>query len=102
MGAVPQMKRFHVSGIFEAGYNEYDRGMAFVHMQDLQRVQRMGEGVTGVRLRMHDMDQAWEVARDLALSLGGAVPREFVGRRKTRTCSVRSRWKRPSWRSCCR
>jgi len=71
MGAVPQMKRFHVSGIFEAGYNEYDRGMAFVHMQDLQRVQRMGEGVTGVRLRLHDMDQAWEVARDLALSLGG-------------------------------
>jgi lipoprotein-releasing system permease protein len=71
LGAVPQMKRFHVSGIFEAGYNEYDRGMAFVHMQDLQRVQRMGEGVTGVRLRMHDMDQAWEVARDLALSLGG-------------------------------
>jgi lipoprotein-releasing system permease protein len=71
MGAVPQMKRFHVSGIFEAGYNEYDRGMAFVHMQDLQRVQRMGGGVTGVRLRLHDMDQAWEVARDLALSLGG-------------------------------
>jgi lipoprotein-releasing system permease protein len=71
MGAVPQMKRFHVSGIFEAGYNEYDRGMAFVHMQDLQRVQRMGGGVTGVRLRLRDMDQAWEVARDLALSLGG-------------------------------
>jgi lipoprotein-releasing system permease protein len=31
----------------------------------------MGGGVTGVRLRLHDMDQAWEVARDLALSLGG-------------------------------
>jgi lipoprotein-releasing system permease protein len=71
MGAVPQMKRFHVSGIFEAGYNEYDRGMAFVHMQDLQRVQRMGEGVTGVRLRLHDMDLAFDVARDLALRLGG-------------------------------
>lgn len=71
MGAVPQMKRFHVSGIFEAGYNEFDRGMAFVHMRDLQRVQRMGEGVTGVRLRLHDMDQSWEVARDLALALGG-------------------------------
>ncbi|GAB6196286.1 lipoprotein-releasing ABC transporter permease subunit [Lysobacter xanthus] len=71
MGAVPQMKRFRVSGIFEAGYNEYDRGMAFVHMRDLQRVQRMGDGVTGVRLRLHDMDRAWEVARDLAVSLGG-------------------------------
>ncbi len=71
VGAMPRMKRFRVSGLFEAGYNEYDRGMAFTSMQDLQRVQRMGEGVTGVRLRLHDMDKAWEVARDLALSLGG-------------------------------
>ncbi len=71
VGAVPQMKRFRVSGIFEAGYNEFDRGMAFVHMGDLQRVQRLGDAVTGVRLRMHDMDRAWEVARDLALALGG-------------------------------
>ena len=70
MGALPQLKRFTVSGIFEAGYNEYDKGMAFVHMQDLQRVLRMGEGVTGVRLKLHDMDQAWNVARDLALNLG--------------------------------
>lgn len=71
IGAIPQMKRFRVSGIFEAGYNEYDRGMAFVAMQDLQRVQRMGDGVTGVRLRLHDMDLAADVGRDLALSLGG-------------------------------
>jgi lipoprotein-releasing system permease protein len=69
VGALPQIKRFRVSGIFEAGYNEFDRGMAFVHMQDLQRVQRMGDSVTGVRLRMHDMDRAWEVARDLAHAL---------------------------------
>lgn len=71
IGALPQMKRFRVSGLFEAGYNEFDRGMAFVHMRDLQRLQRMGESVTGVRLKMHDMDSAWEVARDLALALGG-------------------------------
>ena len=71
VGALPQLKRFTVSGLFEAGYNEFDRGMAFVNMRDLQRVQRMGEGVTGVRLKLHDMDQAWEVARDLALKLGG-------------------------------
>jgi len=72
MGAVPQLKRFTVSGIFEAGYNEFDKGMAVVNMRDLQRVLRMGEGATGVRLKLHDMDRASEVARDLALSLGGA------------------------------
>ncbi|MDQ3228954.1 MAG: lipoprotein-releasing ABC transporter permease subunit [Pseudomonadota bacterium] len=71
MGAMPKLKRFKVSGIFEAGHNEYDKGLAIVHMSDLQRVLRMGDGVTGVRLRLHDMDIAWEVARDLALSLRG-------------------------------
>ncbi len=71
MGAVKQMKRFTVSGIFEAGYQEYDKGLAVVNLQDVQRLMRMGDGVTGVRLRMHDMDQAWNVARDLALRLKG-------------------------------
>jgi lipoprotein-releasing system permease protein len=71
LGAVPQLKRFTVSGIFEAGYNDFDKGLAVTNMHDMQRLLRMGDGVTGVRLRLHDMDQAWDVARDLAVSLGG-------------------------------
>lgn len=70
VGALPRMKRFTVSGIFEAGYNEIDRGLAFTNMQDLERVLRI-EGATGVRLKLHDMDQAYVVARDLALNLNG-------------------------------
>ncbi|MCC4595201.1 lipoprotein-releasing ABC transporter permease subunit [Xanthomonas campestris pv. phormiicola] len=71
MGMVPRYKRFTVSGIFEAGYNEIDRGLAVTSMADMQRVLRMGDGVTGVRLKLYDMDLAWNVARDLALNLHG-------------------------------
>jgi len=71
MGAIPQLKRFKVSGLFEAGYNEFDKGLAVVNLQDAQRLLRMGEGVTGVRLRLHDMDLAWDVARGLAERLRG-------------------------------
>jgi lipoprotein-releasing system permease protein len=71
VGAMPRVKRFTVSGIFEVGYNEYDRSMAFTDMADMQRLMRMQEGVTGVRLKLHDMNLAWDVARDLALELGG-------------------------------
>ncbi|MBJ7516503.1 MAG: lipoprotein-releasing ABC transporter permease subunit [Stenotrophomonas sp.] len=71
MGAIPRMKRFTVSGIFEAGYNEIDRGVAFANMQDLERVLRI-DGATGVRLKLHDMDQALTVGVDLAQRLGGA------------------------------
>jgi len=70
MGAMPRVKRFKVSGIFEAGSNEVDRGVAFTNMQDMERVLRM-DGVTGVRLKMQDMDQAYTVARDLAVNLNG-------------------------------
>ena len=70
LGAMARTKRFHVSGIFEAGYNEVDRGVAFVNLADLERVLR-SDGVTGVRLKLHEMDQAFEVASDLALSLEG-------------------------------
>ena len=70
LGAMARTKRFHVSGIFEAGYNEVDRGAAFVNLYDLERVLR-SDGVTGVRLKLHDMEQAFTVASDLALSLDG-------------------------------
>ena len=71
MGGIQTQKRFVVSGIFEAGYNEFDKGLAVVNLQDLQRLLRMGGGVTGVRLRLHDMDQAFVVGRDLATRLQG-------------------------------
>lgn len=71
VGGVQTMKRFKVSGIFEAGYNEFDKGLAVVNLSDLQRVLRMGDGVTGVRLKLRDMDRAFDVASDLALTLKG-------------------------------
>lgn len=71
MGGIQTQKRFVVSGIFEAGYNEFDKGLAVVNLSDLQRLLRMGEGVTGVRLKLHDMDQAFDVGRELALKLKG-------------------------------
>ena len=70
MGIVPQMKRFTVVGIFQAGMQEYDLQLAVIHMADAQKLLRMGEGVSGVRLKLNDMFEAWHVARDLADEMG--------------------------------
>ena len=70
VGVVPQMKRFTVAGLFEVGMQEYDMQLAIIHMADAQRLLRMGDGVTGVRLKLTDMFQAWNVARDLAGDIG--------------------------------
>lgn len=71
LGALPRAKRFTVVGIFEAGAQEYDLGLALVHMGDAQRLGRMGEGVTGVRLKLVDLWDAWPVARDLSQRMDG-------------------------------
>jgi len=70
-GTLPVMRRFTVAGIFEAGMQEYDRYLAVIHMDDAAHLMRMGDGVTGVRLKLDDMFRAFEVATDLRDRLGG-------------------------------
>ncbi len=65
VGSLPQMRRFNVVGVFEVGAQQYDLGMALIHMQDAQKLMRLGDGVSGIRLKLTDMFRAWEVARDL-------------------------------------
>ncbi len=71
IGALPRAKRFTVVGVFEAGAQEYDLGLAVIHLKDAQALARMGEGVSGVRLRLDDLWDAWYVARDLADRMDG-------------------------------
>lgn len=77
LGTMVQTKRFRVTGIFEAGYQEFDRNLAVVHIADAQRLLRMGDGVTGVRLRLHDMNQATDVSRELARRLAARMDEVF-------------------------
>jgi lipoprotein-releasing system permease protein len=69
-GALPRIKSFTVSGIFEVGMFEFDSGLAFINLQDAERLYRL-EGPTGVRLKLDDMFAAPEVARDLAAGVTG-------------------------------
>jgi len=71
IGPVPRARRFHVVGIFEVGAQEYDFGLAVVHMQDAQKLLRLDQGVTGVRLKLTDIWNAWDVARSLADRMEG-------------------------------
>ncbi|MFP5407850.1 MAG: lipoprotein-releasing ABC transporter permease subunit [Gammaproteobacteria bacterium] len=70
-GVMPRVKQFTVTGIFEAGMFEYDSGLALIHLQDAQKLLRLGEDVTGVRLKLVELFRAPIVTRDLAQSLLG-------------------------------
>ncbi len=71
IGFIPRAKAFTVVGVFEAGFQDYDLKLAVMHMADAQRLLRMGDGVSGVRLKLADLWQAYVVARDLADRMGG-------------------------------
>jgi lipoprotein-releasing system permease protein len=72
-GLVPRMRRFEVTGIFSAGMYEYDRGLAFISLDDAARLWRMGDAVSGVRLAVRDVLDAPRVVREVAREAGGGV-----------------------------
>ena len=73
-GVVPRMKQMGVVGTFSSGHYEYDSALALMHAEDAARMFRL-DGPSGVRLKLRDLHQAREVARDLQLDLG---PQFFV------------------------
>lgn len=71
VGTMPRLKRFTVSGVFEVGMGDYDRGVALVHIDDAAKLNSLGDAVTGVRLRLVDLIEAPRVSRELAAALPG-------------------------------
>jgi len=65
-GLMPRLKQFTVVGIFQLDHNEFDSALALIHMRDAQVLYRMGDTVSGIRLRVKDIDRAPQVTRELA------------------------------------
>ena len=71
-GHVPAMKAFRVSGYFESGMYEFDQTFAYIHLHDAQRLLRMGDAVTGLEVRVHDIYEARAVADSIVSQLGSS------------------------------
>jgi len=61
-GAVPRMRAFNVVGIFDSGFYEYDVGMMITPLAAIQRLNKMGDAVTGIEVFLHNKDLASQVA----------------------------------------
>ncbi|MBW2261814.1 MAG: ABC transporter permease [Deltaproteobacteria bacterium] len=66
---------FEVKGIFYSGFDEYDSRLVYVDLYEAQKFYRHGDSVTGVEMRVHDIDTARDVAIDLERRLGGGLYR---------------------------
>lgn len=72
-GLVPRIRQFTVSGIFQVGMYEYDAGLALIHLEDAARLYRLGDQVSGLRLKLGDLFMADHVSQQLAQRLGSEV-----------------------------
>jgi lipoprotein-releasing system permease protein len=73
VGVVPRTKRFTVSGIFRVGMYEFDRRLAFINLGDAQKLYRMRDAVTGVRLAVTEIYEAPAIILEVALANGEPV-----------------------------
>ncbi len=69
-GILPRLKRLTVVGIFNLNFYEYDSGLALIHIKDLAKLQRVGDAVSGLRLKTEDAFQSPLTSRDVRQLLG--------------------------------
>mgnify|MGYP003633942982 CR=1 FL=1 len=72
-GVLPRTKRFTVSGIYRVGMYEFDRRLAYINIADAQKLYRMQNAISGIRLAVNDVYQAPEIVREVALENGELV-----------------------------
>lgn len=68
---MPPVQPFIVTGIFETGFYEYDNSYVYISLQSAQKLFRMGQGVSGIEIRLDDLYRARHVADAVVDTLGG-------------------------------
>ena len=67
---VPKSERFEVVGIFNAGLNEYNNNLAFIHLNNAQNLFSMGDSVSGIRLKVDDIFKADKISAEVLTAIG--------------------------------
>jgi len=68
-GLMPRLRRFNVVGTFGIGMSEYDSALALIHIEDAARLYKAGNQVSGIRLKLDDVNQARQVNAELSDAL---------------------------------
>ena len=69
-GTVPKYNRFHVVGIFNSGFFDYDSTWAFVRLSDAQKLFGLGDLISVIEFKVDDIYHAPEISRQLEDAAG--------------------------------
>ena len=78
-GMFPKMKKFRVSGLLRTGYYEFDNTIAYAPLAEASDFLGLKQGVTGIAVKLHDMNKAEQVATKIQDVVGhGYAVRTFA------------------------
>lgn len=69
----PVAKEFRVTGVFQAGFDQYDSKLVYTDLYEAQAFYEGGDTVTGVEMKIADIDRAGEVAQQVEAELGNKL-----------------------------
>jgi lipoprotein-releasing system permease protein len=69
-GMVPKYIRFHVAGVFNSGFFDYDSSWAFIRLSDAQELFGLGDVISVIQFKLDDIYLAGDVARVLEQAAG--------------------------------
>lgn len=69
-GMVPKYIRFHVAGVFNSGFFDYDSSWAFIRLADAQQLFGLGDVISVIQFKLDDIYLAGDVAQSLEQAAG--------------------------------
>ena len=69
----PIAKQFRVSAVCEAGFDQYDSKLVYTDLYEAQAFYEYGDSVTGVEMRVKDIDRAHDVSRRIDALLNNGI-----------------------------
>ncbi len=70
-GLVPRFRRFVIAGVYNSGLVEYESGLAYASLEEAQKFFGFGDGVSGLEVRVKDINKSPEVTQAITLGAGG-------------------------------
>jgi lipoprotein-releasing system permease protein len=70
IGMVPKIRVFTVVAVFESGMFEYDSSLAYIGLEESKKFFNMNHTVTGIEVKVDEIFQAAEIARDIERAIG--------------------------------
>lgn len=74
-GAVraPVAKQFRVVAVFDAGFDQYDSKLVYTDLYEAQSFGDSGDSVTGIEMKVADIEQARAISRQVDDALGDGI-----------------------------